>query len=94
MSPPHVTFIHIDCWTVACSAYLLGINADVVIQAGQQLTDPEYRAIPNLVAAVVAGMEGIPVIPQFHPHEEVSYQDDSLVFLFYSVCICGVFSSV
>ncbi len=24
---PHVTFIHIDCWTVFYSVYLLGINA-------------------------------------------------------------------
>jgi hypothetical protein len=45
----------------------------VAFQAGQ-LTDPEYRAIPSLVAAVVVVMAGgIPVIPKFHPHEEVSY---------------------
>jgi hypothetical protein len=45
----------------------------VAVQAGQ-LTDPECRAIPSLVAAVVAMAGGMPVIPQFHPHEEVSYQ--------------------
>jgi hypothetical protein len=85
MSPPHVTFIHNDFWTVAYTVYLLGINAVVAFQAGQ-LTDPEYRAIPSLVAvAAVAMARGIPVIPQFHPHEEVSHQDNSPVFLFYSV---------
>jgi hypothetical protein len=57
----------------------------VAVQAGQ-LTDPEYRAIPSLVAAV-AGMAGIPVIPpQFHPHEEVSYQ--------YMILLCFHFASV
>jgi hypothetical protein len=86
---PRVIFIHIDCWTVFNSVYLLGINAVVVIQAGQ-LTDPEYRAIPSLVAAVVA-MVGIPVIPQFRPHEEVSDPDDYPVFSFCSVCICRFF---
>ncbi len=96
--PPHVTYIHMDFWTVFYSVYLLDIDAVVAVQAGQ-LTDPEYRAIPSLVA--VAGMAGamaggIPVIPQFHPHEEVSDPDDSPVFSFCSVCtgIFRVFSSV
>jgi hypothetical protein len=82
---PHVTFIHIDCWTEGILyVYLLGINAVVAVQAGQ-LTDPECRAIPSLVAAVVAMAGGIPAIQQFRPHEEVSYQDDSPVFAF---CFC------
>jgi hypothetical protein len=88
---PHVSFIHIDCWTVFDSVYLLGINAVVAYQAGQ-LTDPEYRAIPSLVAAVVVMAGGIPVIPpQFHPHEEVSCQDDSPVFFILFCVYLSVF---
>ncbi len=65
------------------SAYLLGINAVVAVQAGQ-LTDPEYRAIPSLVAGVAAMAGGIPVIPpQFRPHEEVSDPDDYPVFSYF-----------
>jgi hypothetical protein len=59
----------------------------VAFQAGQ-LTDPEYRATPSLAAAVVAMAGGIPEIPQFRPHEEVSDQYMILLcFHFVSVCI-------
>jgi hypothetical protein len=80
-----------DCLTVFYSVYLHRINAVVAFQAGQ-LTDPEYRAIPSPVAAVVAMAGGIPVILQFHPHEEVSYRYMILLcFHFASVCIYRFF---
>ncbi len=58
----------------------------VAVQAGQ-LTDPEYRATPSLVAAAAAMAGGIPEIPQFRPHEEVTYQYMILLF-FHILLLC------